>query len=74
MTNKLFPRNEHILDRAFRVLLGLGLLAIAFVGPATPWGFLGVIPLATGLLGSCPLYTLFGIGTCPIEPRKVDAT
>lgn len=69
--DKLFPRNEHALDRALRVALGVALLAIAFVGPKTPWGFLGVVPLATGLLGSCPLYTLFGIGTCPVEPRKL---
>lgn len=73
MLEKLFPRNEHVIDRAVRVVLGLGLLAIAFVGPATPWGFLGVVPLATGLLGSCPLYTLFGIGTCAVSPRN-DAT
>ncbi|MFO0606254.1 MAG: DUF2892 domain-containing protein [Polyangiales bacterium] len=71
MMDKLFPRNEHALDRALRVALGVALLAIAFVGPKTPWGFLGVVPLATGLLGSCPLYTLFGIGTCPVEPRKL---
>lgn len=71
MMDKLFPRNEHALDRALRVALGVALLAIAFVGPKTPWGFLGVVPLATGLLGSCPLYTIFGIGTCPVEPRKL---
>lgn len=70
--DKLFPRNEHLIDRVVRVALGIGLLAIAFVGPATPWGFLGVIPLATGLLGSCPLYTLLGVGTCPVAPKKLS--
>lgn len=64
---KLFPRNEHTIDRALRVVAGVGLLAIAFVGPKTPLGFLGVVPLATGLLGSCPLYTLLGIGTCKVK-------
>jgi hypothetical protein len=64
MTAKIFPRNEHTVDRVVRVALGLGLLALAFTGPKAPWGFIGIIPLATGLLGSCPVYTLFGIRTC----------
>lgn len=68
--SKWFPRNEHAIERVIRVALGLGLLAIAFVGPKTAWGFVGVIPLATGLVGSCPLYTLFGISTCPIARAK----
>ena len=68
--NKLLPRNEHILDRAVRVVLGLALLAVAFVGPRTPWGYLGIVPLLTGILGSCPLYTLLGIGTCPIDRKS----
>lgn len=67
MFEKIFPRNEHIVERGLRVLVGLGLLAIAFVGPKTPWGFLGIIPIATGLLGSCPLYTLLGFSTCPVK-------
>lgn len=70
MFEKILPRNEHTVERAIRVLLGLGLLTIAFVGPKTPWGFLGVVPLATGLLGSCPLYTLVGISTCPMNERS----
>ena len=62
--NKLIPRNEHSLERALRVVVGIGLIALAFVGPQTPWGYLGVVPLLTGLVGSCPLYTVFGISTC----------
>lgn len=65
--SKLLPLNEHPIERVGRVILGLGLITIAFVGPKTPWGFLGVVPLATGLLGSCPLYTLFGFSTCPVK-------
>lgn len=65
----LFPANEHMVERVLRVLAGLGILSLAFVGPKTPWGYLGLIPLATGLLGSCPLYTLFGISTCPMKAR-----
>lgn len=67
MSSKLLPRNEHVLDRAVRVVVGLGLLSLVFVGPQTLWGLLGIVPLATGALGSCPLYTLLGIGTCPVK-------
>lgn len=65
--SRLFPANEHSLERVVRVAAGLGLLSIVFTGPQTPWGWLGIIPLATGLLGSCPLYTLLGISTCPLK-------
>ncbi|MEY2786373.1 MAG: hypothetical protein RL277_2585, partial [Planctomycetota bacterium] len=40
------------------------LMSLTTFGPQTPWGWIGVVPLLTGLLGSCPLYTLFGISTC----------
>jgi hypothetical protein len=65
--NKLLPRNEHNIERVFRVAAGLGLLSLVFVGPQTPWGWIGVVPLTTGLIGSCPLYTVFGFSTCPLE-------
>ncbi len=69
MLAKLLPGNEHPLERAVRVVLGLVVLSLVFVGPRTPWAFLGVVPLVTGLLGSCPLYTLLGISTCPIRTK-----
>jgi hypothetical protein len=69
LIDKLLPRNEHPIDRVVRVVLGAGLLSLVFVGPHTLLGLVGIVPLATGLLGSCPLYTLFGIGTCTIAPR-----
>lgn len=62
-------RNEGTLDRAVRVIAGLGILSLAFVGPQTPWGWLGLVPLATGIVGICPAYSLLGIRTCP-APRK----
>ena len=65
----LLPTNEHPVERVLRTILGLGVLSLAFVGPKTPWGYLGIVPLATGLLGSCPLYTLFGCSTCPVKAR-----
>jgi hypothetical protein len=40
---------------------------MAFVGPKTPWGFLGIVPIATGLLGNCPLYSVLGFSTCPVK-------
>ena len=64
MEARLFPRNEHMVDRTVRVLLGVALLALYFTGPKTAWGLIGIIPLVTGVAGSCPLYTLLGIRTC----------
>jgi hypothetical protein len=65
MLSKIFPANEGTADRAARIVVGLGLLSLTVVGPATLWGLLGLIPLATGLLGSCPAYTMLGVRTCP---------
>ena len=47
-------------ERVIRVIAGLGIVSLAFVGPASPWAFLGLVPVATGLLGWCPPY----INTC----------
>ncbi len=55
--------NEGIVDRAIRVILGVGLLALIFVGPKTWFGLVGLVPLLTGLVGFCPLYRLVGIQT-----------
>jgi hypothetical protein len=60
-------RNEGTIDRALRILVGLGLLALVFVGPQTPWGWIGLVPLLTGLVGYCPLYSLLGINTCSLK-------
>lgn len=59
------PRNEGSLDRLLRIIAGLVLIALVFVGPQTPWGWVGIVPLLTGLVGFCPLYTVLGIRTCP---------
>lgn len=55
--------NEANWDRVLRVVLGFGVLSLAFVGPRTPWGFLGFIPLLTGVVGYCPAYALLGMKT-----------
>ena len=63
----IFPRNEHVVDRAIRVVAGVALLSLVWIGPQTHWGWIGLVPLVTGLVGSCPLYRLFGISTCSIR-------
>ena len=69
MTVRILPKNTHNAERTVRILLGVTLLSLTVVGPQTAWGYLGLIPLFTGLLGSCPLYTLFGISTCRAKAR-----
>ncbi|MBU6268618.1 MAG: DUF2892 domain-containing protein [Sphingomonadales bacterium] len=59
-------RNEGTIDRVLRVIVGLVLIALAYTGKLTPWGWIGVVPLVTGLIGYCPAYTLFGIRTCKL--------
>ena len=71
MNLKLLPKNEHTVERVLRVAVGLAVLSLTFVGPQTPFGLIGLVPLATGLLGSCPLYTLFGISTCKVPTNRI---
>ncbi len=59
--------NEGAVDRVLRVLIGAGVLSLAFVGPQTPWAYLGLIPLLTGIVGFCPLYAMLGLNTCPAK-------
>jgi hypothetical protein len=66
----MLPKNIGTVDRTLRFCLGVGLLAIAFTGPQTPWGYLGFIPLLTAAIGSCPLYTLLGFSTCPARKHS----
>lgn len=58
------PCNEGPIDRALRIIVGIALIALVFTGPQTPWGWLGVVPLLTGVTGFCPAYRLLGINTC----------
>ena len=59
--------NEGTLDRALRVVAGLALIGLAATGTVGAWGYLGVVPLLTGAVGFCPLYTVLGFSTCPIK-------
>jgi hypothetical protein len=66
----MFRKNEGTVDRALRIVAGLALLAAFFAMPEASyrWAFLiGIVPLATGLMGSCPLYSILGISTCPVK-------
>ncbi len=65
MLAKILPANESTLDRTIRVIVGVVLLSLVFVGPKTLFGLIGLVPLMTGLLGSCPIYAMFGMSTCP---------
>ncbi len=67
MTTSILSRNESTPDRVVRVLLGGVVLSLVFLGPRTTWGYLGLVPLLTGLVGWCPLYALAGVSTC--RPR-----
>ena len=51
-------------DRIARIILGVVLIALVFVGPKTAWGWIGLVPLLTGLARWCPLYRLIGVNTC----------
>jgi len=61
--------NEGTIDRIIRIVLGLGILSLAFIGPRTPFAYIGIVPLVTGLIGFCPVYRLFGLSTCPVAKR-----
>lgn len=60
----MFKSNVGSTDRILRIALGVGLIALVFVGPKTPWGWVGVVPLLTGLMSTCPLYSVFGWNSC----------
>lgn len=56
-------KNVGGIDRSVRIVAGLVLIGIALAG-VSPWGWVGVVPLATGLMGWCPPYAIFGMSTC----------
>ena len=59
--------NEGTIDRALRIVVGLAILSMAFVGPKTMWAYIVLVPLLTGVVGFCPAYALFGIRTCKLR-------
>jgi hypothetical protein len=65
--HKLFPKNEATVERMIRVVVGVAAISMVFVGPQSVFGWLGLVPLVTGLAGTCPIYTALGFSTCPIK-------
>lgn len=63
----MFKKNVGGIDRMARVLIGLALIGLTLAGTIGAWGWIGVVPLLTASLGSCPLYTVLGIKTCPVR-------
>ncbi len=57
-------KNIGSIERIIRVVVGAAIVSLAFVGPQTPWAYLGIIPILTGVIGWCPPYSLLGISTC----------
>lgn len=62
--------NEGTVDRILRVVVGVGVLSLVFWGPQTSWGYLGLIPIVTGLVGICPLYSILGVNTCAMTKKQ----
>ena len=63
-------RNVGDIDKGLRIVAGLVLLALGWFGPLGWWGLIGLVPLATGLIGNCPVYSLLGVSTCPLDKRS----
>ena len=57
------------IDRVLRILAGIVLVGMTLAGMIGPWGWIGVVPLATGLIGWCPAYAPFGLSTCPMKKQ-----
>lgn len=66
----MFKTNEGTVDRALRIIVGVVMLAMFFMYPGASWRYwtlIGVVPLLTGLVGTCPLYSILGMSTCPVK-------
>jgi Protein of unknown function (DUF2892) len=58
------------IDRVLRILAGIVLLALTLTGTIGTWGWIGVVPLATGLFKFCPVYPLLGLNSCPMKTKS----
>lgn len=63
-------KNIGRVDRVIRIILGLALLSLTFIGPKTMWGLIGFLPLITAIVNFCPVYAILGMNTCSLEERK----
>ena len=62
-------KNVGGIDKILRIVVGLILISLVFIGPQTPWGWIGLIAVVTGLINWCPLYSLLGLNTCPVGSK-----
>lgn len=62
--------NEGGIDRGLRIVVGVVLIALSLGGQIGVWGWIGVLPLVTGLVGWCPAYSLLGLKTCKVRETK----
>ncbi|HWS73577.1 MAG TPA: DUF2892 domain-containing protein [Quisquiliibacterium sp.] len=58
------------MDRVLRIVVGLALILMAVTGVIGNWGWIGLVPLATGIFRVCPAYGLLGMNTCPMQDKK----
>ena len=63
----MFKQNIGVIDRVLRIVVGIALLALVATQTIGLWGLIGIVPLATGLLRVCPLYSMLGMTTCPVS-------
>ncbi len=63
----MLKQNEGNIDRVLRVIAGLVLISMVFYGPMSNWGWIGIVPLLTGIVGSCPVYSILGLSTKKAE-------
>lgn len=63
----MFKNNVGSIDRILRIIVGLALIGLTLAGTIGVWGWIGVVPLLTAALGTCPLYSVLGMSTCPMK-------
>jgi hypothetical protein len=63
----MFKTNVGGIDRLLRIVIGIALIAMTLLGTIGPWGWVGVVPLLTAAMGSCPLYTVLGVNSCGVK-------
>lgn len=61
--------NEGRVDRSIRVILGVILVSLVFIGPQSAFDWIGLVPLITSIIGFCPLYKIIGLNTCPLDRK-----
>jgi hypothetical protein len=63
----MFKTNVGGIDRVLRIVVGLALIGLTLGGVIGAWGWIGLVPLATGALSTCPVYSILGMNTCPTK-------